>query len=220
VAYTEWPVAIWPDRAVSLATAHSTVSDARRALGRAPDGGEYLPRDGSRLRLSESVTTDVERFRAMVSSGDPGRVVEAMRLVQGPPFGGLRQADWAVFDGTQATVERLVVGTALRGADALVALSRGDEAEWVVRRALAVSPYDERLYRGLLRATAAQGNRVALRSTMAQLLTLAGEAPGDRPVGLSGRGVSAWSCLHPETTDLYRELLEGAPAVSGVASRL
>jgi DNA-binding SARP family transcriptional activator len=159
------------------------------------------------------VTTDVDRFRATVSSCDPGRVVEAMRLVRGPPFGGLRQADWAVFDGTQALVERLVVGTALRGADDLVALGRGDEAEWVVRRALAVNPYDERLYRGLLRATAAQGNRVALRSTMAQLLTLAGEAAGERRAGRRGRGASASSCLHPETTDLYRELLGGGPAV-------
>src|SRR6516165_3837852 len=62
VAYTEWPVAIWPDRAVSLATVHSTASDARRALGRSADGTWQLPREGGHLRLAESVTTDVERF--------------------------------------------------------------------------------------------------------------------------------------------------------------
>ena len=46
----------------------------------------------------------------------------------------------------------------------------------MVRQALQVSPYDERLYRALLRATAAQGNRVRLHAAMAQLRTLAGEA--------------------------------------------
>ena len=43
-----------------------------------------------------------------------------------------------------------------------VRLGCGDEAEWMVRQALQVSPYDERLYRALLVATAAQGNRVRL----------------------------------------------------------
>ena len=55
----------------------------------------------------------------------------------------------------------------------------------MVRQALHVSPYDERLYRALLAATAAQGNRVRLRSAMAQLLTLAGEA--SPPTGPDGR---------------------------------
>ena len=55
----------------------------------------------------------------------------------------------------------------------------------MIRRALQVSPYDERLYRALLVATAAQGNRVRLHAAMAQLLTLAGEAsrpPARTPV--------------------------------------
>ncbi|HEY6425629.1 MAG TPA: hypothetical protein VIX84_00210, partial [Acidimicrobiales bacterium] len=53
VAYHEWPVAIWPDRAVSLATVHSTASDARRALGRRSAGGAWhLPREGGHLQLS------------------------------------------------------------------------------------------------------------------------------------------------------------------------
>ena len=47
-----------------------------------------------------------------------------------------------------------------------------------------MSPYDERLYRSLLVAMAAQGNRVRLHAAMAQLRTLAGEAAhsgGGRP---------------------------------------
>ena len=140
-----------------------------------------------------------------------------MRLVRGPLFAGLRRTDWAVFDGTQSEIEALVVRTALRGADAFVRLGCGDEAEWMVRRALQVSPYDERLYRALLVATAAQGNRVRLRAAMAQLLTLAGEAarpPARTPVQAPA------DCLHPETTALYRDLLRGSPAAGGHPARL
>ncbi len=140
-----------------------------------------------------------------------------MRLVRGPLFAGLQRTDWAVFDGIQAEIESLVVRTALRGADAFVGLGCADEAEWMVRQALQVSPYDERLYRALLTATAAQGNRVRLRSAMAHLLTLAGEPagpPGGTPVRVPT------DCLHPETTALYRDLLSCAPAAGGHPSRL
>ena len=151
------------------------------------------------------------------SSVDPCQLLEAMRLVRGPLFSGLHRTDWAVFDGTQSDIESLVVRTALRGADAFVELGCGDEAEWMIRQALHVSPYDERLYRGLLKATAAQGNRVRLRSAMAQLVTLAGEAP--RPPAWTAAHVPT-DCLHPETTALYRDLLGGSPAAGGHPSRL
>jgi DNA-binding SARP family transcriptional activator len=216
VRHAEWALAIWPERPVSLSTVHSTCSDARRALGRAPDGGPHLTR-GTDFRLRESVTSDVERFTALAGSDDPQDLLAAMQLVRGPLFAGLHRTDWAVFDGTQSHVESLVVRTALRGADASVQRGCADQAEWIVRQALHVSPYDERLYRALLMATAAQGNRVRLRSAMAQLLTLAGEAarpPAQAPVHAPA------DCLHPETAALYRDLLRGSPAAGGHPSRL
>ena len=88
----------------------------------------------------------------------------------------------------------------------------------MVRQALHVSPYDERLYRALLAATAAQGNRVRLRSAMAQLRTLAGEA--SPPTSPDGRRSVPADCLHPETTALYRDLLRGSPAAGGHPARL
>ena len=219
-ASSEWPVALWPDRAVSSATVHSTASDARRALGRAGDGRWHLPHHGGHLRLSETVWCDVDRFAALESTGDPDSVVEAMRLVRGRLFGGLRRADWAVLDGTQAAVEGLVVGAALRAADRFMRAERADDAAWVVRRALVVSPYDERLYRALLRATALQGNRLALRATMTQLLALAGDVVAPRTgCGRNGNNPSL-ACVHPQTVALYRDLLRGAPAVGGAPSRL
>ena len=86
-----------------------------------------------------------------------------------------------------------------------------------MRRALRLSPYDERLYRALLLATAAQGNRALLRSTMAELLVLAGE-PLDRAVR-PGLPVLLAS-LHPDTTHLYRDLLRASPATGGFPARL
>jgi DNA-binding SARP family transcriptional activator len=216
VRHAEWSLAIWPERPVSRPTAHSTSSDARRALGLDADGRPHLPR-GVDLRLGDSVTTDVERFASLASADDPQQLLRAMRLVRGPLFAGLLRADWAVFDGTLSETEALVVRTALRGADALVHRGRGDEAEWMIRRALHLSPYDERLYRALLVATAAQDNRARLRSAMAQLQTLAGEGalPPARTV-VDGPAES----LHPATIALYRDLLRGSPGAGRHPSRL
>ncbi len=209
VRHADWALAIWPDRAVSLPTVHSTCSDARRVLGRDADGTVRLPR-GGHLRLSDSVTTDVECFASLADSDDPYRLLGAMQLIRGPVFSGLRRTDWAVFDGTQSEIESLVTRTALRGADGFVRAGHGAEAEWVVRRALLVSPYDERLYRALLRATSAQGNRVGLRSAMAQLRTLAGDVGGSTQPPEGGAS-DPGDFLHPDTTALYRDLLSGSP---------
>jgi DNA-binding SARP family transcriptional activator len=215
VRHGEWSLAIWPERPVALSTAHSTSSDARRALGRDTEGRPHLPR-GVTLRLGDTVTTDVERFASLVTAQDPRQLSRAMELVRGPVFAGLRRTDWAVFDGTQSEIEALVVRTALRGVEAFVRLGEGEEAEWMVRQALQVSPYDERLYRALLVATAAQGNRVRLHSAMAQLRTLAGEAACPAPKAL----LDPPDCLHPATTALYRDLLLRSPAAGGDLVRL
>ncbi len=216
IRHAEWSLAIWPERPVSLSTAHSTSCDARRALGQDAEGCPHLPR-GVDLRLGDSVTTDVERFAALATADDPHELLRAMRLVRGPLFAGLHRTDWAVFDGTHSDIEALVVRTALRGADAFVQLGCGDEAEWMVRQALHLSPYDERLYRALLVATAAQDNRVRLHAAMAQLRTLAGEAARP-PARTAGHAPS--DCLHPATTALYRDLLLGSPAAGGHPARL
>jgi DNA-binding SARP family transcriptional activator len=214
VRHGDWALALWPDRPVTQATVHSTASDARRALGRAADGAPRLP-CGPQVRLHPSVGTDVDRFAALAGSGE---WVEAVGLLRGPVFGGLRNCDWPVFDGTRANVEALVVKTVLQGADRLLRSRRPAESEWIVRRGLLVSPYDERLYRALLLALAAQGNRVRLRGAMAELLTVAADAPLPAPLG-------RWSdaemgMLHPETTALYQELLCGWPATGGAPARL
>jgi DNA-binding SARP family transcriptional activator len=214
VRHGDWALALWPDRAITQTTVHSTASDARRALGRAADGAQRLP-CGPEVRLHRSVGTDVDRFATLSGSG---RWIEAARLLRGPVFGGLRNSDWAVFDGTRAQVEALVVTTVLKGAEHLLRAQRPAESEWIVRRGLVVTPYDERLYRALLRALAAQGNRVRLRGAMAELLTVAADAPLPAPIGR--RSAAEMGMLHPETTSLYQELLCGWPATGGAPVRL
>ncbi len=89
-----------------------------------------------------------------------------------------------------------------------------------MRRALLACPYDERLYRSLLRAAAAQGNRVGLRSTLTRLLALAGDevSAAAWPAG-ARHGAPVLSCLHPDTTALYYELVGATPAPRGRPGR-
>lgn len=216
VTHGEWALALWPDRPVSSATVHSTASDARRALGRASDGAARLP-CGPRLRLDPSVVTDVDRFVELAHAGAPEGGIEAAGLLRGPLFAGMQRMDWAVLDGTLARVESLVVHGVLRGAETLLRAGRLAESEWLVRRGLVVSPYDERIYRALLRVLAAQGNRLGLRAVMAQLLLVARDAPAPPGWGPDSAGLER---LHPETTALYRDLMGSWPATGGVAVRL
>jgi DNA-binding SARP family transcriptional activator len=216
VRNTEWPLAIWPDRAVAQATVHSTVSDARRALGRGADGADLLSR-GPLLYLGRGVTTDVDRLVALASSDDPSVLSQALSLVRGPLFAGLRRSDWAVVEGIQAAIESMIVETALRAAESHLGHRQVPDAERVTRTALTVCPYDERLYRLLLQVTAARGNRVGLRRTMAELVTRAADCPlaARRPGHESGPGL-----LDPQTHSLYRELCGWEPAPKGTGVRL
>jgi DNA-binding SARP family transcriptional activator len=217
-----WATALWADRSVAPSTLHSTASVARRALGRASNGVDHLPRTGRRLQLQDTVRTDVERFAQAATDPDPGRWKEALGLVRGRPFDGLCLADWAVLEGMQAGVESLVVGTALRGAEYFLRQGCGEEAEWMIRRALQVSPYDERLYRVLLRAVATMGNRVGLRAAMADLLLLAADGGIPRHVRRTAAASVKEPCpLHPRTVALFHELTHGDnPATRGDPSRL
>jgi DNA-binding SARP family transcriptional activator len=213
-----WGSALWTDRSVSAATLHSTASVARRALGRSSLGFEHLPRAGRRLCLARSVGTDVERFNRSAHSPEQAEWLDALRLVRGRPLDGLRLCDWAVLDGTQAALESMVVDTALKGATAALLDNRAEEAEWMVRQGLRASPYDERLYRALLRSTEAKGDRMGLHAVMTELLRKAVDAanPGPGSGGIA-KSVPAVALIHPRTVDLYQRLIHGQEPVAGDA---
>jgi DNA-binding SARP family transcriptional activator len=217
-----WAAALWTERRIAPSTLHSTSSVARRSLGRSKSGVDHLPRRGRLLRLESTVGTDVDRFARDAATPEPERWMDALRLVRGRVFDGLGLCDWAVLDGTQAQVESMVVDTALKAAAHYLRRGQGEEAEWVVRRGLRVSPYDERLYRALLRATEVMGNRVGLRSAMEELLRVAADGdPLCRGAGPGALGEPRHSFVHPQTLSLFRELARGGiPAAGGDPPRL
>lgn len=194
-----WATALWPDRLMAPATLHSTASAARRGLGRARDGGDYLPRAHGRLQLARGVRTDWSRFQDLAASGDPGHWHRALGLVRGRPFEGLRQAEWTVLEGFVAEIEELVAQVAAALADVWLEEGRPREAAGAARRGLLVSPYDERLYRRLLRCADRDGHPAGVERVMAELLAHLDEpsAPGH---------AFDLAAVHPDTASLYASL--------------
>lgn len=194
----QWATALWPDRVMAPASLHSTASAARRALGVAATGVDHLPRAHGRLALGPSVTTDWARLQAAAATEDPEAWAAALRLVRGHPFEALRAGDWAVLEGITAAIEAEVVDLASRYAQWCLDAGEPGRAEWAARRGLRVSPYDERLYRVLLRAADAAGNPAGVESTMRELVQLVADE------------VEPYDAVHPETWDLYRSLTRRA----------
>jgi hypothetical protein len=201
-----WATALWPDRVMAPPTLHSTASAARRSLGRSSVGQDHLPRGHGRLRLSDSVTTDWIRLRALAERTEPEAWRQALDLVRGTPFGGLRNADWTILDGFSAEIEEAVVELALRLGDHQLSRDDGPGATRTARRALRATPHDERLYRLLLLAADAQGNAIAVESVMNELLWVSGcgDEVGNAAGLPPGNGAPTW--VHPVTTALYRSL--------------
>ena len=79
----------------------------------------------------------------------------------------------------------------------LLYLDAGDpeRANWAARRGLAASPYDERLYRVLMRAAHAAGNPAGVEAVWQELLTVLGA-----DLELVDED------LHPDTVALYATL--------------
>lgn len=194
-----WATALWPDRVVADPTRHSTVSAARRALGRSAAGRDHLPHGRGTLRLCSSVGTDWDRFCHLARRPEPTSWAAALALVRGRPFDGLRGGgDWTVLEGVGPQVEDGIVQVALRMAEHQLAAGDGHGAERAARAGLRACPYDERLYRALLRAADVQGNPAGVERVMGELLRLVGAGP------VVPGELDRW--VHPATADLYGAL--------------
>jgi DNA-binding SARP family transcriptional activator len=206
-----WATALWPDRLMAPSSLHSTASVARRSLGQAPDGRDHLPRSHGRLSLSATVGTDWDQFVELADSGDVESWRSALALVRGRPFDGLRSSDWPILEGIGPAIESAVVDLSGRLAGAELAAGDPRAAEWAARRGLLVSPYDERLYRMLMRAADLAGNPAGVEAVMAELIKLVADE------------VEPFDSVHPSTMELYRSLTRGRaparrPKASSVAS--
>ena len=200
-----WATALWPDRLMAPSSLHSTASVARRALGQAHNGTDHLPRSHGRLRLADTVGTDWDRFVVHADSNDPARWRAALELVRGRPFDGLRSADWPILEGIGPAIEAAVVDLSGRLAGACLAAGDSRGAEWAARRGLLVSPYDERLYRMLMRAADVGGNPAGVEAVMAELIRLVANE------------IEPFDSVHPSTMDLYRSLTRRQNGISRLA---
>ncbi len=189
-----WATALWPDRVMAPASLHSTASVARRCLGQTPDGKDHLPRSHGRLALSDSVGTDWDRFVSFAGSSDLATRRAALELIRGRPFDGLRSTDWAILEGIGPAIEAAVVDLSGQVAGTYLTRNRPDEAQWAARKGLLVSPYDERLYRMLMRAADAAGHPAGVEAVMAELVRLVAD------------DIEPMDSIHPATIDLYRSL--------------
>jgi DNA-binding SARP family transcriptional activator len=194
VSNESWATALWPERVMAPSSLHSTASVARRSLGQAPDGEDYLPRSHGRLALSNSVGTDWDRFVSLANSADIEQWRTALGLIRGRPFEGLRSTDWPILEGIGPAIEAAVVDLSGRLAGAYLATGKPRDAQWAARKGLLVSPYDERLYRMLMRSADVDGNPAGVEAVMSELIQLVAE------------DIEPFDSIHPATIDLYRAL--------------
>jgi len=186
--------ALWPERRVPLQTLANRLSETRRALGLASDGRPRLRKQGRRHLIVE-VETDWDRFKNLSSQeGGADSWASALALVRGRPFDGLDRGEWAQLEGHVSAVEASVVSLACRLGEHALNRGEGGVAHWAALQGLLVSPWDERLYRLLMRAADELGNRGGVDAAL-RGLALALELEGDPLLG-----------IHPETSALYRSL--------------
>ena len=147
--------ALWPDATYSGGSFRTYRWDARRALGDDPHG-EALLSDYSDLRLSDAVSTDWARFRALAASSDRADKHAALALVRGKALG---EADWLwlTMEGIVSSIEAEVsdLATALASEEldrgdfqAALARGRSGPARRALRRAPSPSGDEGSLRRG------------------------------------------------------------------------
>jgi DNA-binding SARP family transcriptional activator len=179
--------ALWSGQVVSGKTMRNRITEARALVGGAIT-------DGPLWRLSESVTTDWQRFTAL-AAGDPTEQNNALDLVRGRPFAGLDGTDWIDLDGFRAEIEAAIVDLAITVAEREFASGDYTAAFNAARAGLVASRYEERLHRLAIRAADAEGSNGKVRSQQGEMRTALDIdiEPDDH--------------IQPETLAVYEELL-------------
>jgi DNA-binding SARP family transcriptional activator len=193
--------ALWPERPLNRSTLHAAASIARARLGDGPDGTPYLPlaREGL-YRLSPLIDLDWTRFQNLtqLAAHDHDRAIPALRqaldLVRGIPLDAITPGDyeWALVHRTE--MEAAIGDAADQLAHHYLDQHNPTDATWAARRGLLATPYDERLYRQLMRAAYTAGNPAGVDTVMRELLHVLDAE--DQPL----------DDLHPDTIALYKQL--------------
>jgi len=155
---------LWPSTTARRTWIANVYADAARSLDDGHVGVTLTPRPGAddEYRPAGSVTSDIERFKALVTravslpvDAAVSTLTDALAMVEGIPYSGITSR-WPLAEGhwQDATV---MVDEAARCV-ASIALDQFDDpilAEWATARGLLASPHSVELHRLRLRAAIA-----------------------------------------------------------------
>lgn len=203
--------ALWPSGTSTLKTFHNTIWAARKALDTARPGSDLFPEPvEGRYALSDGVATDYGLFCELAAMADEEEdageaallLTEALTLVEGEPFtGGGRGYSWV--SPHAGLIIAQVVDAAVELAEVRLAGDDWRGAEWAARQGLKVCPYEERLYRLLMRSAFASGSVPGVRRIYDELTDVLAD-PED--------GVEPEDTVHPDTIALLERLTGPARA--------
>lgn len=194
-----WVDALWPNSLPAQRSIDNTASEARTWLGSATmekeTQAQRLLKGKGGLYLDASVTCDWHKFQQLAEYSDPAKWEEALTLITGRPFEGMERADWVVRQGFLANIEAKVVDLADRLSEHFLNSKNASKAMWAARQGLSICPWDERLYRMLMRAEYCAGNKAGVRAVMRELIQMLDAE------------VEPYDTIHPETKELYEQLM-------------
>lgn len=114
------------------------------------------------IGLNEALlVSDVQRFQAAITRGDPASLSEAVELYRGPLLAGERSSSAAFEDWLADRRSEQVVEALLALAEGHEAAGDHDRALRLARRALVLDPLREAAHRQVMRSLAALGQRAA-----------------------------------------------------------
>lgn len=186
--------ALWREQPSTGQAMRNLLWQLRRHLGTDGDGELFFPhigRDG-RYRLHPGVVCDLHHLDPPAVSAEAART--ALAAVRGRPFEVRRGFDWAHAEGHVSWAERRIAILAAVAVEAALAEADPATAVGATEQALRALPEDQRIYRLLLQAHAAAGDRLALERVITRLLAQLG--PCEDPT----------EELEPETVELYQQL--------------
>jgi DNA-binding SARP family transcriptional activator len=158
------------------------IARTRRALGRPPDGREWIEHRGHGVYgLHPEARVDCLEFEALTGAGaraaDPAPLAEALSLVRGPPFTGCYY--WWLEPSIVESVTALIVGASETLAQLKLRTSDPAGAVRAARIGVATDPSAEQLWRIMMRAEHAAGNLAGVRGAWGRCLVIASEVAVD-----------------------------------------
>jgi DNA-binding SARP family transcriptional activator len=158
------------------------IARTRRALGRAPDGREWIEHLGSGVySLHPMARVDWREFEMLTAEGtdrsDPVLLTRALALVRGEPF--TQCYYWWLEPSLAESVSARIVAAAETLADLNLAAGEPAAAVRAARIGLTADPSAEQLWRLVMRAEHAAGNLAGVREAMGRCMTVVAEVAAD-----------------------------------------